>query len=320
MFIAILVQQFNPLFPFETTNFRAIVENSRLLLDELYRKVVALQDHAEIKSFNDLLLHNNQTAKLKKCNLADSLALPAQPPKPPLPLRPAHVYSSGRPDFLAPSRPNESSLIYEIKFLWERCKLMKEQFESLVQSLEEKEVEQLRYFSMYDKNPLINQVMRLFTVYLGVDRSHLMNDYDFDQLKTLRFEIVEEKLLRRLDESLKSNKRLSVDALMKLSRPVGVLFSLIEIKIRLYPPSLPSSKTLKRISQLMEKSSLSEKELEEVEKIKRKTDLVYERSPADKPSLEKPTVEKGSVERGTIDRTPGSLSKLGSPSEFRVRP
>lgn len=240
MFISILVQQFNPLFPFETTNFRAIVENSRLLLDELYRKVVALQDHAEIKSFNDLLLHNNQTAKLKKCNLADSLALPAQPPKPPLPLRPAHVYSSGRPDFLAPSRPNESSLIYEIKFLWERCKLMKEQFESLVQSLEEKEVEQLRFFSMYDKNPLINQVMRLFTVYLGVDRSHLMNDYDFDQLKTLRFEIVEEKLLRRLDESLKSNKRLSVDALMKLSRPVGVLFSLIEIKIRLYPPPYPA--------------------------------------------------------------------------------
>ena len=111
---------------------------------------------------------------------------------------------------------------------------MKEHFDSLLQSFEEKELEQLRYFSMYDKNPLINQVMRLFTVYLGIDRNQLMNDYDFEQLKTMKFEIVEEKLLRKLDESLKSNKKLSVDGLMKVSRPVGALFSLIEIKIRLY--------------------------------------------------------------------------------------
>lgn len=126
VFISILIQQFNPLFPFETTNYRAIVENCRLLLDELYKKVVALQDHAEIKSFNDLLLHNNQTAKLKKCNLGDTLGLPTPPEKKPQPQpRPNHIYATGKPDFLAPSRPNESSLIYEIKFLWDRCKLMK---------------------------------------------------------------------------------------------------------------------------------------------------------------------------------------------------
>lgn len=76
VFIAILIQQFNPLFPFETTNYRAIVENCRLLLDELYKKVVALQDNAEIKSFNDLLLHNNQTAKLKKFNIAETVDIP----------------------------------------------------------------------------------------------------------------------------------------------------------------------------------------------------------------------------------------------------
>lgn len=44
VFICCLIQQFNPLMPFETTNYRAIVENSRLLLDELYKKVVSLQD------------------------------------------------------------------------------------------------------------------------------------------------------------------------------------------------------------------------------------------------------------------------------------
>ncbi len=29
-----------------------------------------MQDQAELKSFNDLLLHNSQTAKLKKCNIS----------------------------------------------------------------------------------------------------------------------------------------------------------------------------------------------------------------------------------------------------------
>ena len=76
-----MVQQFNPLMPFETTNYRAIVEGCRLLLDELFRKVVALQDQAEIKSFNDLLLHNTQTAKLKKCNVTEGLEVPPLPAK-----------------------------------------------------------------------------------------------------------------------------------------------------------------------------------------------------------------------------------------------
>jgi hypothetical protein len=41
--IAVLVQQYHPLMPFECVNYRAIVENSRLLLDELYRKVIQFQ-------------------------------------------------------------------------------------------------------------------------------------------------------------------------------------------------------------------------------------------------------------------------------------
>lgn len=43
VFIAVLIQQFHPLLPFECTNYRAIVENSRLLLDELYKKVLQFQ-------------------------------------------------------------------------------------------------------------------------------------------------------------------------------------------------------------------------------------------------------------------------------------
>ena len=52
---------------------------------------------------------------------------------------------------------------------------MKNQFESLVSSLDAKEIEQLRYYAMYDKNLMINQVIKLLTIYLGVDKNYLMS-------------------------------------------------------------------------------------------------------------------------------------------------
>ena len=124
---------------------------------------------------------------------------------------------------------------------------------------------------MYDKNAMMNQVIKLLTIYLGVDRNYLMTEYRFEELKLIKIETIEDKLLKRLDDFIKSNKRLSVDAVMKINRPIGVVFSLIDIKIRLYFLCYFSSKTLKRISELMEKSEFNEKELEEVEKIKKKT-------------------------------------------------
>lgn len=239
MFIGILIQQFNPLFPFETTNYRAIVENCRLLLDELYKKVVAMQDQVESKSYNDLLLHTNQTAKVRKCNLGETVEVPAVA-VPKKVQRPNHVYANNnKPGFVGQGggpKP-ETSLVYEIKFLWERCKKMKEQFEQLTESLEGRELEQLKYMAMYDKDPVINQVIKLFCISLGIDRAHLMTDYDFEQLKVAQFEIIEEKTLKKLDDSLKANRKVNVDAMMKNSRAVGILFSLIDLKIRLYPLS-----------------------------------------------------------------------------------
>lgn len=52
---------------------------------------------------------------------------------------------------------------------------MKDQFENVLMSLDEKEIEQLKYYAMYDKNPLINQIIKLFTIYMGVDRNYLMS-------------------------------------------------------------------------------------------------------------------------------------------------
>ena len=87
---------------------------------------------------------------------------------------------------------------------------------------------------MYDKNAMMNQVIKLLTIYLGVDRNYLMTEYRFEELKLIKIETIEDKLLKRLDDFIKSNKRLSVDAVMKINRPIGVVFSLIDIKIRLY--------------------------------------------------------------------------------------
>lgn len=67
--IAVLIQQFNPLLPFESVNYRAIVENSRLLLDELYRKVISYQDTATNNKVNDLLLNDTKTIKVKKVDM-----------------------------------------------------------------------------------------------------------------------------------------------------------------------------------------------------------------------------------------------------------
>ncbi len=32
---------------------------------------------------------------------------------------------------------------------------------------------------MYDKNPMMNQVIKLLAIFLGVDRQYLMTDYKF---------------------------------------------------------------------------------------------------------------------------------------------
>ena len=49
----------------------------------------------------------------------------------------------------------------------------------------------------------------------------------------MKMETIDDKLLRKLDDYLKSNKKLNVDAVMKINRPIGVVFSMIDSKIRL---------------------------------------------------------------------------------------
>ena len=76
MVVVVLVQQFNPLLPFESVNYRAIVENSRLLLDELYKKVINYQEDAANNKVNDLLLNDTKTVKVRKVDVGMESELP----------------------------------------------------------------------------------------------------------------------------------------------------------------------------------------------------------------------------------------------------
>lgn len=111
---------------------------------------------------------------------------------------------------------------------------MKDQFEQLSLSFDEKEIEQLKYYAMYDKNPMMNQVIKMLSLYFGVDRQYLMTDFKFAELKEIKFEVIEEKVMKKLEDYVKSNRKLNVDAVMKINRPIGVIFSILDIKIRLY--------------------------------------------------------------------------------------
>jgi hypothetical protein len=80
---------------------------------------------------------------------------------------------------------------------------------------------------MYDKNLTINLILKLFTTYENIDKNYLLQEYDFSLIKQMKFEVINDKILTRLDDILKSNKKLSVDTILKNNRPVGVLFCLI---------------------------------------------------------------------------------------------
>lgn len=62
---------------------------------------------------------------------------------------------------------------------------MKDQFTKIGGSLTDKEIEQLKYFIMYDKNPVINIVVQMLLIFLGISKEQLMLDFDYSALKTV---------------------------------------------------------------------------------------------------------------------------------------
>lgn len=43
---------------------------------------------------------------------------------------------------------------------------------------------------MYDKNGLINLVVKLFTIYEGLTKEQLMTEYQFQNIKKMDFEVI----------------------------------------------------------------------------------------------------------------------------------
>jgi hypothetical protein len=85
---------------------------------------------------------------------------------------------------------------------------------------------------MYDKNGLINLVVKLFTIYEGLTKEQLMSDYQFENVKKMDFEVIEKYKLSKMEDMIKSHKKLNVDSILKINRAMGMLFSMIELKIK----------------------------------------------------------------------------------------
>lgn len=87
---------------------------------------------------------------------------------------------------------------------------------------------------MYDRNVLINSVIQMFCIFQSISKENLLNDYNFNKVKDIPFENIEIYKLKKMEDMIKTNRKLTVDAVMSINRAMGVLFSLMELIIRLY--------------------------------------------------------------------------------------
>lgn len=86
---------------------------------------------------------------------------------------------------------------------------------------------------MYDKNPLINLIVQMFMIYQDIaNKDSIIQEYDFKTVRNLELEMLGSQKLRKLDQILKVNKKISVDQVIRINRALGMLYSVIEINIR----------------------------------------------------------------------------------------
>lgn len=86
---------------------------------------------------------------------------------------------------------------------------------------------------MYDKNPLINLIVQMFMIYQDIaNKDSIIQEYDFKTVRNLELEMLGSQKLRKLDQILKVNKKISVDQVVRINRALGMLYSVIEINIR----------------------------------------------------------------------------------------
>ena len=67
IFVAVVIDQYDPLRRFDCSNYRMIVENAKELLNVLYKKVQASEDF----QFEISRSHLSRDAEMKKCNIGE---------------------------------------------------------------------------------------------------------------------------------------------------------------------------------------------------------------------------------------------------------
>ena len=65
------------------------------------------------------------------------------------------------------------------------------------------------------------------------DKQYFIEEYNMEGLLGCELQIYPKDTLRKIDQLLKTNKKLTVDAVMKANRTLGVVFSVVEIRLRL---------------------------------------------------------------------------------------
>lgn len=80
---------------------------------------------------------------------------------------------------------------------------------------------------MFEKSHLVHQVFQMFGLIVNCSHEILQQKYDFKEIKQLTLLKLDDKVMKKLNGYLMSNKQLSVDNIMRINRPLGVMYSLI---------------------------------------------------------------------------------------------
>lgn len=80
---------------------------------------------------------------------------------------------------------------------------------------------------MYDKNQQVNIVVKMFMIYQGITKEQIIDEFDFKAYKKKELEMIPYDKLKKLDDILKTNKKLNLDVILGINRALGMVFSLM---------------------------------------------------------------------------------------------
>ncbi|CAD8186619.1 unnamed protein product [Paramecium pentaurelia] len=251
------IQQYNPLYRFEPSHYRIIVERSKDLLNNLYTKVIQ-QEEEEQKQQEALHQQSLAQGKIIKVQAKlpkTQLEIPQfhqqakfAKPEDRLQNRPGHFYAEN-PGFKPPKKSQQQqqqqqqqsqlppiSEQKKLKDLNMRLKNIAYQLEKILESLTEKEYLQFKFIAKYDQNKLVEKVLGLIMLIFDVDnRDQLATDFDIqNKLQNATVNDLTEKKVRKINETLRGDRRLNAYGLASVNPLISTIFAFIVLLIRSY--------------------------------------------------------------------------------------